>query len=282
MTLAALFFAVVGLGTVVQADESEEVDPPAAPAVSDESEAVGEEIVVYGELEVVRRRRSLDRRIRATGYRPGVKKEDRTIYRPEAVWKPTVVVYDDGFVVMKRSRVRFEPWVKGRTKAVWLSCIPPLSLMCIRLSGRLVSPARLSAQKGRTMDAMDAPLDAWQEAIASNATRERLDRQIPDELEALWTAGVPMGGVGEPVEGPDARRSAILMFWAGRACTREGAAAREVAALFLEYEVQASPFPLTEQEVAQANRLQRCEDRLAVSFPEAVPQDPAPTGPAIP
>jgi hypothetical protein len=193
-----------------------------------------------------------------------------------------VVVYEDGFVVMKRSRVRFEPWMKGRTKAVWLSCIPPLTLMCIRLSGRLVSPARLSAQKGRTMDAMDAPLDAWQEAIASNATRERLDRQIPDELEALWTAGVPMGGVGNPVEGPDARRSAILAFWSGRACTREGAAARDVAALFLEYEVQASPFPLTKEEVAQANRVQRCEDRLEVSFPQPVLQDLVPSGPAIP
>lgn len=267
----ALWPVVLGLGGAFPAHAEDEgageTSGETAPADSGAT-SNGDEIVVYGELEVVKRRRALDRRIRATGYRAGVKKDDRTVYRPEVAWKPTVVVYDDGFVVMRRSRVRFEPFVRGRSKAIWIPCfIPPFTLMCIKLGGRMVSPARLSAQKGRTFDAMDAPLDQWQEAIASSATQERLNRQIPDELEALWTDGVPMGGIGAPIQTPDARRQALLAFWAGRSCTPEGKAAREVAALFLEYEVQASPFPLTPSEVTTANAAQRCEDTLIITFP---------------
>lgn len=266
-----------------RSDTDSDAEDGSAPDAGDGPVTVGEEMVVYSELEVVRRRRVLEQRLRGSGYRPGKKKDDRTIYRPEVAWKPTVVVYEDGFVIMRRSRVRFEPWVKGKTKAVWLSCIPPLGLMCIKLGGRLVSPARLSAQKEKTLAVMDAPLDDWQEAIASRATQDRLSRQIPDELEALWELGVPMGGVGgEPISEPADRRAAILAFWAGRSCTPEGAAAREVAALFLEYEVQASPFPLTLEEVAAAQAAQRCSDILQISVPSdspALPSAPMPPTP---
>lgn len=246
-----------------------EVEESRIPSVKPaEPQGLGDEIVVFGEREIVKRRRALDRRIRAAGYRPGVKKDGRVVYRPEVAWKPTVVVYDDGFVILRRSRIRFEPWVRGRTKAVWLSCIPPFTLMCIKLGGRLVSPARLSAQKERTLRAMDRPLDDWQEAIASTATRERLDREIPDQLDSLWQDGTPMKlGVSTPHETPAARRQALLAFWSSRACTPEGAAAREVAALFLEYEVQSSPFPVSVDELAHANRMQRCEDRLELTIP---------------
>jgi len=282
--MTALFSALwLGLSVGVFAAEEADSSAESSSSASDGPSTTGEEIVVYGEMEVVRRRRVLDRRLRNMGYKSGVKKDNRTVYRPEVAWKPTVVVYEDGFVVMRRSRVRFEPWVKGKTKAVWISCIPPFALMCIKLGGRLVSPARLSAQKERTLDAMDAPLDDWQAAIASHATQERLNRQIPDELDALWGQGTPMGGGrGEPIPTPEARRQAILDFWAGRSCTPEGAAAREVAALFLEYEVQASPFPLTPDEVARAQAAQRCEDALVISFPDAAEQsapEPVPPSP---
>ncbi len=140
--------------------------------------------------------------------------------------------------------------------------------MCIKLGGRLVSPARLSAQKERTLRAMDRPLDEWQEAITSTATRERLDRKLPDELDALWQNGTPMGpGAEGEYATPVERRQAVLAFWSGRACTPEGAAAREVAALFLEYEIQSSPFPVSLDELERANRAQRCDDRLDLPLP---------------
>lgn len=255
--------------TPTQSDGEGEIEESRTPSVgAPVPKGLGDEIVVFGEREIVKRRRALDRRIRAAGYRPGIQKDGRVVYRPEVVWKPTVVVYDDGFVILRRSRVRFEPWVRGKTKAVWLSCIPPFTLMCIKLGGRLVSPARLSAQKERTLRAMDRPLDDWQEAIVSTATRERLDREIPDQLDALWQDGTPMKvGVSTPYVTPAARREAMLTFWSSRACTPEGAAAREVAALFLEYEVQSSPFPVSVDELARANRMQRCDDRLELTIP---------------
>ena len=268
--------ALVYLSTAAHAVRADE-DAPEAPEEDTPAIGVGEgeELVVYGELEVAKRRSALDRRLRAYGYKVGVKKDDRTIYRPEVAWKPTVVVHDEGFVIMRRSRVRLEPWVKGRSKAVWLSCIPPLGLMCIKLGGRLVSPARLHAQKGRTLDVMDVPLDAWQEAIVANATEDRLHRQIPDELDALWTSGVRLGGAtGSPLPTPEDRRQAILAFWSGRSCTPEGAEARRVAALFLEYEVQDSAFPATRAEVAKAQANQRCDDMLVLPFPSTASEPP--------
>jgi len=276
LLMAALALLSTAPGAArAEEDVAEDSDAPE----DDEAGVVeGKELVVYGELEVAKRRRALDQRLRAYGYKSGVKKDDRTIYRPEVAWKPTVVVHDEGFVIMRRSRVRFEPWIKGRTKAVWLSCIPPFGLMCIKLGGRLVSPARLHSQKERTLDVMDAPLDSWQEAIVANATEDRLHRQIPDELDALWTDGVLLGGArGDPLSAPEARRQAILAFWSGRSCTPEGAEARSVAALFLEYEVQTSPFPATPAEVAEAQAAQRCDDTLVLPFPE--PTSLPPTAP---
>ena len=276
LLLTVGLLARAGTPGLLRADEESPEDSP-APSEEEVATGEGEELVVYGELEVARRRRAVDQRLRAYGYKVGVKKEDRTIYRPEVAWKPTVVVHDEGFVIIRRSRVRFEPWVKGRSKAVWLSCIPPLGLMCIKLGGLLVSPARLHAQKGRTLDAMDTPLDAWQEAIMANATEDRLHRQIPDELDALWTDGTRLGGVREaPLADPADRRQAILAFWAGRSCTPEGAEARTVAALFLEYEVQTSPFPVTPAELAAAQASQRCEDTLVLPFPDST------TSPVVP
>lgn len=241
-------------------------------ATSDEStgDADGDELVVYGDLIVAQKRRALDRRLRASGYRAGKRKDGKTVYEPEAVWKPTVVVHDDGFVVMRRSRVRFEPWAKGRSKLVWVSCIPPFTLMCIRLGGRMVSPARLEAQKERTLAAMDKPLDDWQAALMATGMQKRVQQELPDQLDRLWADGTRLDNApGEPLPTPEQRRQAMLDFWADRSCTPEGAQVREVVALFLEYEVQPSPWPVTAAELAAAQAAHRCGDvlNLTVSAP---------------
>ena len=171
--LAALLFAQSARaeGPAIDAPPA----PPPAPAAPKEAEAGaaeagaaeatgGEEIIVFGQLQVAKARKKLDRDIRELGYRNGEKKGDHTVYRPQSAWRPTVVVYDDGFVVLRRTRPRFEPWVKGKTKLVWLSCIPPFTLMCIKLSGWLVSPARLQPQKARVANGIDPELRGWREA----------------------------------------------------------------------------------------------------------------------
>lgn len=234
--------------------------PEAAPAAA--TAEGSEEIIVFGQLQVAKERKKLDRDLRQLGYRQGEKKSDRTVYRPETVWKPTVVVYDDGFVVLRRTRPRFEPWIKGRSKLVWLSCIPPFTLMCIKLSGWLVSPSRLEPQKGRVATAIDPELRGWREAIIASNMEKRIGVDLPEALDQLWLNGTPMQPDRPPLPSPEQRRAAVLAFWAERSCTPEGQAVRDLVEIFLAMEVQRSPFPATDAELRGAELSQACGDRL--------------------
>ena len=218
-----------------------------------------EEMIVFGELEAQRRRQQLDQDLRDLGYRAGKRKDGRTVYRPEVAWHPSVIIDDDGYAIIKRSPVRFEPWVQGRSNLRWISCIPPFTIMCIKLSGQLVSDAKLTPKKQVVAEGIDPALDSWRAVVVANAMAERLGVAIPDMLEATWQDG----GSGEVrLETPTERRAAILEFWVSRACTPEGAAAREVAADFLRYEVQPSAHPVTPAELAAVNARSPCGDVL--------------------
>ncbi len=269
--LAALLFAQSARA------ESPAIDappaPPPAPAAPKEAEAGaaeagaaeatgGEEIIVFGQLQVAKARKKLDRDIRELGYRNGEKKGDHTVYRPQSAWRPTVVVYDDGFVVLRRTRPRFEPWVKGKTKLVWLSCIPPFTLMCIKLSGWLVSPARLEPQKARVANGIDPELRGWREAIIARNMEQRIGIDLPEALDQLWLEGKPMRPDRPPLPTPEERRAAVLAFWAERSCTPEGQAVRDLVEIFLAMEVQRSPFPAPSAELRAAEATQACGDRL--------------------
>ena len=141
----------------------------------------------------------------------------------------------------------------------------PLTPLCVLIDGQLVSDAKLQPQKGRVASAIDPSFRFWREAIVSNAWAERVGEEIPDQLDGVWTRGEPFEGEGT-LEGWPERRVAILDFWAGRACTREGAEVRGLVALFLEYEVQNGPHPLTAAEIADANSKSLCGDQLPQSI----------------
>lgn len=237
-----------------EAEPAPRAEPPAAQG--------DEEIIVFGQIQAAKARGRLDRDIRQLGYRPGEKKGDHTVYRPETVWKPTVVVYDDGFVILRRTRPRFEPWVKGKTKLVWLSCVPPFTLMCIKLSGWLVSPARLEAQKSRVATGIDPELRGWREALVAQNMERRIGVDLPEALDLLWLEGRPMRPDRPPLPSPEERRAAVLAFWAERSCTPEGQAVRDLVEIFLAMEVQRSPFPATSAELRAAEAAQSCGDRL--------------------
>ena len=68
-------------------------DSPAeseSPATS-ETESSGE-IIIYGERELARKRAILDSQIRVQGYGTVKKSENKTVYRPDIAWKPSVLV----------------------------------------------------------------------------------------------------------------------------------------------------------------------------------------------
>lgn len=241
-------------------EEPEEPEEPAEPEGT-----ADEEITVVGELEIRRRRAEVDKTLRVMNYREGVRKDDKVVYRPEIPWKPSVEVHDEGYVIIKRSPVRFAPPTAKQRPVDYLWCVPPFTPLCFRVGGQVVSDAKLQPQKGRVAQGIDPSFRHWREAIVANAWAERVGEEIPDQLEAVWAEGVPFEGEGELVSAAE-RRQALLDFWSGRACTPEGAEVREMVALFLEYEVQDSPTPLTPGEVAAANEASLCGDRLPASL----------------
>jgi len=254
--------------------------PPAAPAdgpasappadADEGAPSADGEIIVFGDLQVAARRAELDRELRQQDYRPGARRDGHTVYRPEVPWKPTVIVYDDGFVRLKRSPVRFEPpgYRAGGNKLRYLWCLPPFTPMCVRIGGQVVSRAKLEPQKTRVAEGTHAQVTAWREALVSRAMEQKVGRDLPDRLDQLWANGRPLEGEGTSIGDPTARRQAMLDHWSSRTCTPEGDAVADVVALFLEYEVQASADPVTAAEQRQANAAQRCSRRLDLDLPD--------------
>lgn len=242
-------------------------EPPPAPAEVDPAQQPGDgtiqEIVVFGEMEVAKRRRALHAELKAQGYREKKVKGDGTaVWRPDDPWKPSVEVHDEGFVMMRRSPVRFESYVKSDSPARWIACIPPFGLMCIRVGGQVVSKRKLDAQKARVADAMDAEVDAWSTAVMQTAMHRKIHVELPAALDATWARGAPLEAGGPALPSPADRRRALADHWATRACTPEGAAVRQVVADFLENVVQASPDRMGAEEVAAANARSACGELL--------------------
>ena len=234
--LIGLFF---GSLTSASAQESESDD---ADTASDESteqtETADEEITVYGKREVDRRRRILDAELESSGYRQGKRKGDKVVYRPETVWHPSVVVYDSGWVDLKKTPPRFEPWIGGSPDNKWryLSCIPPFGLMCIRASGWLITKRRAQHSKTAVVDNHIETIQYWQESVIGMATQQRIEVQLPDELDLLWR--------NEELSQAE-KTEQIVHLWHSRTCTPEGNAAANVVADFLAYEVHPeAPLPM--------------------------------------
>ena len=225
------------------------------------------EIIVYGDLEIARARADVIRDLKALGYKGGKRKDGYTLYRPESPWRPSVRVYDDGFIVLKRTPPRFMPPGDPNKKINYLWCVPPFTPMCLRIGGVVVSKRKLQPQKARVANALEPELRDWRAAVAAKALAERVGETLPDQLDALWGEGVSPDPSAPRVVSPTDRRAAILELWRSRTCTPEGAQVREVVALFLAFEVQASPFPVTRAEASAAQAGNLCGARLDLPFP---------------
>jgi hypothetical protein len=274
VTLALLFWTAARAQS--PADAAAAADETATDeTATDEAEPAAEtaavpptpsaEVTVYGDIDSQRRRSAVIADLRRQGYREGRRSGDHVVFRPEVAWHPSVVVYDGGYVVIKRSPVRFEPYIKGDSKLRWLGCIPPFGLMCIKASGLLVSDARLNPRKGEVAAEIDAELDQWQASIAHSSTDHRVNLEVPAMLEACWTTGAPIDGQGPSLATPADRRQAILTFWATRADTPEGELVRNAVESFLAAEIQSSPFPVTAAEIAAAHTACACSARLSLA-----------------
>lgn len=243
-----------------RAQEQPGADAEAAGAEEEEAEvgeAIDEEIIVLGRREISRRRAELDRELKAMGYKVR-EREGVTVYRPEISWKPSVHVYDDGYVILRRSPPRFESYIDSESNLRYLACIPPFTIMCIKIGGVTVSQRKLAPQKAEVIGAIQPEIRAWQGAISREVMSIRLGSEVPALLVATWETGAPT----EPGEAPaptiEERRRAILRFWATRADTEEGDAVRAVVADFIMLVIQESDTPATAAEIAAAEAQCRC------------------------
>jgi len=248
-----------------QPEPSPTVDTAAPDAGEADEEALVEpseqvpsaEIVVYGERLVDQARREVVETIEELGYDYEVKDQgDRTIYRHPAPWYGEIVLHDDGYVQVKRQRIRAEgiavPWAKKRNSVgAWLGCfVYPWA--CIRVYGATVSRRRWMGTRSRTVADLQPKVEVLGDRIADLATSRRI-AALPDDLQALWDEGEPLEARGEPLQTKAERRRAILEYWASRTETVWGRRVREMVENFVWAVVQDGPDAFTPDEIAAFN-----------------------------
>ena len=104
------------------------------------------EIIVFGEMEIQRKRAKVIENLRHLGYREVKEKDGRSVLRPAAPYKPTVIVDDDAWIHTKRSPVRVDPPGKKDNKLRYLWCLPPFTITaaCIQVGGQVISERKLA------------------------------------------------------------------------------------------------------------------------------------------
>jgi len=232
-------------------DEAEEV------LVDPIEQAPSAELVVYGERLVDQARREVVETLEDLGYDYEVKSQgDRTIYRHPAAWYGEVVVHDDGWVQVKRQRIRVEgravPWAKRRgSVGAWLGCfVYPWG--CIRVYGATVSRRKWMGTQTRTVADLQPKVERLGDRIADLETMRRV-AELPARLEALWDHGTPLTAGAPVLATRPERRRAILEHWGTRTDTEWGRRVRETIMNFVVAVIQDGPDAFIQSEITAFN-----------------------------
>jgi len=218
-----------------------------------------DDMIVWGELQVEAARQEVIRELRAQGYTREIRKKGKSfvIFRHPQASKGEVLIYDDGWIKMRRQPVIFEgpkmPWAPRNSAGAWAGClIYPWA--CVKLGGVLIGKRKFIAHKRRTLVHVEDDATQFAERLADHSTAEWAN-DLPAELERLWVDGVPIeGGQEAPViETPSERRGAILAFWGSRTETPWGEQIRAAVEAFLRGEVQCGEHPVTRAELDAFN-----------------------------
>jgi hypothetical protein len=237
-------------------------DPAQAPPAS-------EQMIVTSESLIARRRQAVINNLKALGYRKKKSEDGRTTFSPIIPWKPTVIIDDDAYIILKRTPIRIDPPGDRGNMLRYLWCLPPFTITkaCIQTSGMTVGTRKLAHAKEAVVRATHPELRRWREAVIAKAMEKRVNTEVPDLLDDIWERGLPAGEGGPRLLDSAERRAAILQLWSSRSCTPEGAQIRTVVADFVRFEVQASDTPASADEMARANAANRCGDKLLSAAP---------------
>jgi hypothetical protein len=216
--------------------------------------AVERDVIVYGELLVEQARQEVVDALAREGYDIVLDRGDHTIYRHANAWEGDVVLYDDGWMLIKRQPIRFEgremPWAERNSPLAWAGCVI-YSPLCLRMGGASVGQRKWRAVETRTAQAAEVRVHTWSERVADLHTSEVVDG-LPDRLQALWDDGVPLEGTVR-LGTPEARRAALLDYWGTRTDSPWGEAVRGAVESFCRAVVQRSDTPFTVDEIARFN-----------------------------
>ena len=230
-------------------DTTEETE---APATETETLPIAnEEIIVYGQKEVDRRRKQLENQLYDQGYREGIHRGNKVIYRPDVVWYPSVVIYNSGWVDLRKTPPRFEPWIRGNPNNPWryVSCIPPFTFMCIKASGWLITKRRAQHSKTAVIEKNIDGIRYWQEALRGVALQHRLEVELPEQLDTIW--------LSSPQLSDTERKAQIMALWTSRTCTPEGKEASVVIGNYMAYEIHPTS-PFTTEEITSLHNKNIC------------------------
>jgi hypothetical protein len=197
------------------------------------------EMIIFGEREVDIRRKKLENHLYHSGYREGIQKNGRTVYRPETSWKPSFIVYESGFIELKRTPPRFESYLKHRND-IWryLACVPPFTVMCIDVNGWMINERKLRHAKEDIVTGTHSDIIAWQESLEKMSMEERIHNTIPLMLDAVWKQGLLPDG--QIITTSQEKFKWILDFYSDRLCNEYGLMVREVIQIYVEEEIRGS------------------------------------------
>ncbi|MEZ4316465.1 MAG: hypothetical protein R3F61_03125 [Myxococcota bacterium] len=202
-----------------------------------------EEVIVYSPA---RARQELENRLSAKGWTLTETIDGGIRYRTEKPVQPWVEIYDDGRVEVQESGKITPP--EGT--------LPEGQTMIPYISAR-----KLQKKRAKLMEDIWYEVTVWQQAQIRVSFQEQLGEHLPDLLTGIWERGEPMYGKGT-LDSPEARRGALLDYWATRACSEDGDAARAVVQTFVRRVVQESETPASAEEIAAAQGKSTCEGRV--------------------
>jgi len=237
-------------------------DPPAETG-PDGRPIPTEEIVIHAESRVATARAQVFQDLRDLGYRKGQHRDDHTVFKSRTPYEPQVLVYDDGWIRLRRQPPRFRPPGEDFADEAdwwdWIWCVPTAMTACVAVGGIVESPARLNAQREEVIDATREGVKKFNDAVARRELILRVNEDVPRACEEIWA---------DTTLPPAARRWKLLLLWDSRTDTPEGREVQKAVEAFMHGVVNQSETPFTPSEVADFNARR--------VFPEPIDLGPLP------
>jgi hypothetical protein len=194
------------------------------------------EIEVWGEGAVRNARSAVVRDLVRLGWRDRPRRDGEIAFRPPLAWVGRARLGDDGSLEFGRKVLAFERAdliqptdPREDFAALWDRPSSPTAGPRLWI---LPSERKSEHVRDAAREATASSLAAYRDVLRRTALHDRADA-VPAQLDACWRDGRPIDG-GAPLMGEDARRDAILAFWASRLDTEEGRLVRRAMEAWME------------------------------------------------